>query len=644
MREVFHDPIRRRAALLSLTVHLVIFLIFLFFALRPTVTPPPVIVVDLGPPALSTEEVIASTGETDAPSTPLTEVEATEVGTATAQVAPQEEAVTDEAATASASPPDVSEPSPPERPAAAPAPVIGEPTSVPTEVAVQDPLPEPEVVTEQLPEITPPEPTAMQDLATVAIREPTVSASPIAERPLTAPTTEASTPEAREIGEPTAEATVLESRTLGSPSASVSDFGERELPTDHASVDQLTERPLPSSGAAAEVAESRPLLTTSASVTDFTTRAVPMPSVVAEVMASEPASGAPAANVEGTPGSSTVESTVVADTPPGGTSDQAGQVGESASDDGRGAASSPDGEAGATGGSEPTITTSPFSQTRQRPYAVLIDNLNGYPQRGLREATTIIEAPVEGFITRLMAFYDVDNPVVVGPVRSARDYFLDLARASRAVLVHDGGSPNALNRIEAESFTTFNAYREGQLFYRDAERAAPYNLYTRGDDVRLLVQRRLQPAQRVISTARFQPEGFTEVQAVHIPFTAQYTTGFRYEAGIGRYRWIRNGVAASDANDFPLLFDAVLVAEAPARAIPADPAGRLFVALDKGNAVLYINGQALPGTWELTDEGATPPIRFRTESGTALDLTPMKTWIVLAPTEAFRGLQEVTEE
>lgn len=630
---------------MSLTLHLVLFLVFLFFALRPAATPPPpVIVVDLGPPALSTEEVTAATGEEDAPATPITEVEASEIGTASAQVAEQEQAVTDDPATASASPPDVAEPSPPQRPAAAPAPVIGEPLNTPSDVAEAEPLPEPEVVTESLPEITPPEPTAMQELATVEIREPTVSATPMPAQPLNEPTVTASTPTARTIGEPSAEATVLESRALESPSASVSEFGERELPTDFASVDQLEERQLPSSGASAEVADSRPLLTTSANVSDFTTRAVPRPSVVAEVIADEPASGAPAANVDGTPGSSTVESTVVADTPPGGTSDQAGQVGESASDLGRGAASSPDGEAGAMGGSEPTITTSPFSQTRQRPYAVLIDNLNGYPQRGLREATSIIEAPVEGFITRLLAYYDVDNPVVVGPVRSARDYFLDLARASRAVLVHDGGSPNALNRIEAESLATFNAYREGSLFYRDADRAAPYNLYTRGNDVRSLVQSRLQPAQRVISTATFRPEGYREVELVHIPFTAQYTTGFRYEPGIGRYRWIRNGVAAVDASDFPLLFDAVLVAEAPARAIPADPAGRLFVALDLGNAVLYMNGQALDGTWELTDTGATPPVQFRTAEGTALDLTPFKTWIVLAPSEAFTARQEVSAE
>ena len=212
------------------------------------------------------------------------------------------------------------------------------------------------------------------------------------------------------------------------------------------------------------------------------------------------------------------------------------------------------------------------------------------------------------------------------------------------MLVHDGGSPSALSRIDAEPITTFNAYREGSLFHRDAERAAPYNLYTRGDEVRQLVQNRLQPAQRIISTATFRPEGFPEVHQVHIPFTAQYTTGFRYEAGIGRYRWIRNGVAAVDANGFPLLVDAVLVAEAPARAIPADPAGRLFVALGQGNAVLYINGQALRGTWELAGAGATPPVQFRTAEGTVLDLTPYKSWIVLAPSEAFERMQEVTAE
>lgn len=644
MRKLWNDPIERRAALLSITLHLLALLIFILLSFRPTPEPPlPVIVLDLGPPALAAEEVVAATGEEDAPAAPMTEVEADEIGTATAQVAEQEDATTDDPTTTSASPPDVAEPSPPEIPASAPTPSFAPPATVTAPVAEPEPLPPTEVATE-LPDITPPDLTAMPELATVTIAEPEIASAPVSERALTDPNVSAAAPEARTLAEPSAEATATEGRVLDSPGAAVTDLGSRELPSEHVSADAITERPLSSSGISAEADTAVPLVATATESSTLTTRAVPQPSVVATVRSDEPAAGAPAENVEGTPGSSTVESNVVAETPPGGTASEAGQVGPQTDGDGRGAATSPDGEIDGTGGSERTINSSLYSQTRQMPYAVLLDNFSGYPQAGLREATTIIEAPVEGYITRLMAFYDAANPVVVGPVRSARDYFLDLAGVSDAVLVHDGGSPDALTRIEANALTTFNAFKEGSLFYRDSARNAPYNLYTRGDDVRNLVTNRLKPNARVISTAAFRPEGFPLVNEVSIPFSGQYRTGFRYESSIGRYRWIRNGEAASHPDGQPILVDTVLVVEAPARPIPGDSAGRLFVSLAGGSAVLYMDGQAITGTWDVAADGTTPPIVFRAPTGEVFNLAPFKSWIVLAPSDAFERFVEVTDE
>lgn len=644
MRKLWNDPIERRAALLSITLHLLALLLFIALSFRPTPEPPlPIIVLDLSPPALAAEEVIAATGEDDAPAAPMTEVAADEIGTATAQVAEQEVATTDDSTTTSASPPDVAEPSPPEIPASAPTPSLAPPASVTATVSEPEPLP-PVESSAELPDITPPDPTAMPELATVNIAEPEIAAAPVSERALTDPNVTAAAPEARALAEPSAEATAAEGRVLDSPGAAVTDLGSRELPTEHVSAESITERPLSSSGVSVDAVTATPLIATASETSMLTTRAVPQPSVVASVRTEEPAAGAPSENIEGTPGSSTVESRVVADTPPGGTSSDSGQVGPQTDGEGRGAATSPDGEIDGTGGSAATITSSPYSQTRQLPYAVLIDNYAGYPQTGLREATTIIEAPVEGYITRLMAFYDASNPVVVGPVRSARNYFLDLAGASNAVLIHDGGSPDALARIESDAFTTFNAFREGSLFYRDSARNAPYNLYTRGDDVRNLVERRLQPNARVISTVSFRPEGFPLVSEVVVPFSGEYRSGFRYEPGIGRYRWIRNGEAAVHPDGQPVLTDTVLVVEAPARPIPGDAAGRLFVSLAGGPAVLYMDGQAITGTWQLAGNGATPPIAFRAPTGEVFDLAPFKSWIVLAHSDAFARRIEVTDE
>ena len=69
-----------------------------------------------------------------------------------------------------------------------------------------------------------------------------------------------------------------------------------------------------------------------------------------------------------------------------------------------------------------------------RPIAVMIDNHSGaWPQAGLNQAYMVYEIIVEGGETRLMAlFKDVDLEKI-GPVRSARHYFIEYAMENDAI-------------------------------------------------------------------------------------------------------------------------------------------------------------------------------------------------------------------
>lgn len=68
-------------------------------------------------------------------------------------------------------------------------------------------------------------------------------------------------------------------------------------------------------------------------------------------------------------------------------------------------------------------------QGNDRPIAVMIDNHNlAWPQGGLNEAYMVYEIIAEGGETRLMALFKGANVEKIGPVRSARHYFLDYAR------------------------------------------------------------------------------------------------------------------------------------------------------------------------------------------------------------------------
>jgi len=84
----------------------------------------------------------------------------------------------------------------------------------------------------------------------------------------------------------------------------------------------------------------------------------------------------------------------------------------------------------------------------RRVVATMIENSpDARPQVGLVQADMVYEAVVEGGITRFMALYQQTQPEKVGPVRSARSYYIDWLSEMDAIYMHAGGSPTALARI-----------------------------------------------------------------------------------------------------------------------------------------------------------------------------------------------------
>ena len=96
----------------------------------------------------------------------------------------------------------------------------------------------------------------------------------------------------------------------------------------------------------------------------------------------------------------------------------------------------------------PTKTVQIF-KGNDRPIAVMIDNHNdAWPQAGIQKAYMVYEIVVEGGETRLMALFKGTEIEKIGPVRSARHYFLDYAMENDAIYVHFGWSPQAQSDIK----------------------------------------------------------------------------------------------------------------------------------------------------------------------------------------------------
>ncbi len=115
---------------------------------------------------------------------------------------------------------------------------------------------------------------------------------------------------------------------------------------------------------------------------------------------------------------------------------------------------------------------------KRRPLAVMIENHEeARPQSGLSSANVVYETVAEGGITRFMAlFYCNMNEVQVGPVRSARTYFLDWLGEYDGLYAHVGGAntpgpADALGQIIKYGVKDLNQFSIGfPVFWRDYQR------------------------------------------------------------------------------------------------------------------------------------------------------------------------------
>ena len=123
-------------------------------------------------------------------------------------------------------------------------------------------------------------------------------------------------------------------------------------------------------------------------------------------------------------------------------------------------------------------------------FAAMIENhFESRPQSGLEEALLVFEVPVEGGITRFLAFFDQSLDIKeIGPIRSARPYFLDWTKEFDALYLHVGGSKDALESIPKLGIEDLDQFYLYKYYWRDSERLAPHNVYTSTD----LLQRALR--------------------------------------------------------------------------------------------------------------------------------------------------------
>lgn len=285
----------------------------------------------------------------------------------------------------------------------------------------------------------------------------------------------------------------------------------------------------------------------------------------------------------------------------------------------------------------------------RRPVAVMLDNhYHARPQAGLAEADIVYEILAEGRITRYMAIFQSSYPDWIGPVRSARPYFIKKALEYDAFYTHVGGSPQAFHDIAVYQVYDFDAMKAGyNVFWRENHKRIPHNMYTSGTALMKEADRKGYSKTTTLDFFDFneRPRTVSDQAAESIKIVYKepsssdrvgYTAEFRWNAEEGLYeRYVNHKVYSDEKTKEGLVASNILIQYADTEVI--DSKGRRKIDLiGSGEGIYITNGTQVKVRWEKhTKEDLT---RFYIDDK-VITLNPGKTWIQVIPTDMKAEIQ-----
>jgi len=291
----------------------------------------------------------------------------------------------------------------------------------------------------------------------------------------------------------------------------------------------------------------------------------------------------------------------------------------------------------------------------RRPLVVKIDNVpDARPHYGITQADMVFEELVEGFVTRLVAIYQSQDPQTIGAVRSARLADRSLTTMVRGALVYSGTSDYAWSLISQDAYegryVELSADHSGG-YYRVGTRFAPYNLFTSAqaqrDSLRsLAVAASVDVPRWSFLAAADHPAaiagmvGQMAATDITIPYREDTSAvAYKYDPASRTYaRWQNSaGRPVRDvdaANNVPVAASNVVVIQTEIWEVPeiVDAAGshahdmRLT---GTGRAIVFRDGLREEATWSRRDDKAQ--FVFSNGLGEQIKLSPGQTWIHIVP-------------
>lgn len=235
-----------------------------------------------------------------------------------------------------------------------------------------------------------------------------------------------------------------------------------------------------------------------------------------------------------------------------------------------------------------------------RPMLVMIENsAEARPQWGLSQADVVYELTVEGSITRFLALYSDHVPEKLGPVRSCRLDFVDVAVEWDSALVHYGGAddptysvPGKIKgsgvRMDVDGMTI------SRYFTRESNRRAPHNVSLYGQKLQADVKDGAK--MRPFLFTPVLPDGLAEAKGVTIDYKTQ-KTGYSYDADKNLYLRTIGGKAHVDNANGQQITATNIIIQATTHKAHSDKIHLMVNMIGEGEARYLIGGKLITGKW-----------------------------------------------
>jgi len=320
----------------------------------------------------------------------------------------------------------------------------------------------------------------------------------------------------------------------------------------------------------------------------------------------------------------------------------------------------------------------------RRPLLVMIENhQDSRPQSGLQSADIVYEAVAEGGITRFMGvFYcgivasqaDLENKYDVGPVRSARTYFLDIASeyADYPLYNHVGGancsaadpkSPCTTN-IKAQAIEQIakygwnNAGTNGDLSqfalsYKacrrepdrtDQERATEHTMYCSTSELWSIASNRgltnITTKTKTSWDKSYRAWAFTKEDkssgaagTISFDFWSgykDYTVSWKYDATNNNYLRSNGGQDQIDFNTQTAITTKNVVVQFVKETRSVDEhLHNLYEMIGTGKGILFQNGTKTEITWSKVNRLSRTI--FKDSAGKEINFVPGNIWVEIIP-------------